>query len=297
MEGPLQPLHRGESRQQHEPGFEGDGGPAGLPLAEEHAEGTAPAIADAAAAVGNHVFCSIKHNAQTAQPHLHAAAHGTDDAKAPDGVLSNGDAQRDAGPEGGRVRGLVAERGCCSNRGAEHAHVHDREDVLEGDGPGQMEHLVVLGVRVVLDLPAGDAKQGVDNAEKGAEKVVCLAAHLRHPAAQAMPDKERGDETVPHLPRGDQHEERDDRLGHDQQEVELHRFRGLLPRLHGLAMPPVHDPPEVLGHRAGPEREVNGTGGRAGLAPARQQLLVPPLLVLGRLLLLALAKGRAGARH
>mmetsp|Transcript_27625 Transcript_27625/g.82388 ORF Transcript_27625/g.82388 Transcript_27625/m.82388 type:complete len:327 (-) Transcript_27625:572-1552(-) len=172
--------------------------------------------------------------------------------------------------------------------------MHDREDVLEGECPGQVQDLAPRRVGVVLHLLGRDAKQGVERTEEGAEEVVRLVAHLRHPPPQRVADEERRDQAVPHLTQSNQHEERDDRLGHDQEEVKLHCVGGLLPGLHWLAVRPIHALPQVLWHRTSPVRGVVA-GGVGVLAGTREQLLVAPLLVLGRLLLLALAKVAEGA--
>mmetsp|Transcript_65278 Transcript_65278/g.183802 ORF Transcript_65278/g.183802 Transcript_65278/m.183802 type:complete len:640 (+) Transcript_65278:255-2174(+) len=289
----LAPLERGEGRQQHKPDLQCERCPSCLrPVAKKHPERAAPAVADAVAAVGHDLLGGVELDTEVAHAPLHPVGPALHGAQPADRVLGDRDAQREARREGGRVGRLVAERRHDRDGRAQLAHVHHRHDVLERPRPDEVQHLLALAVRVVLDLLGGDAEQRVEGAEAGAQQVVRLEAHLRHPLPQRVADEQRGEEAVPHLAEGDQHEERDDRLREDQQHIKLHGSGCGLPGLHLLAVRPRDALPERGGHGSGTVGAIVGVPGRLGATG--QQLLVAPLFLLIGFLLLPLPQVACG---
>mmetsp|Transcript_62865 Transcript_62865/g.142079 ORF Transcript_62865/g.142079 Transcript_62865/m.142079 type:complete len:404 (-) Transcript_62865:222-1433(-) len=122
--------------------------------------------------------------------------------------------------------------------------------------------------------------------EEGAEQVVCLVAHLRHPSAQRVADQQRGEEAVPHLAESDEHHERNDRLREDQEEVKLAGCSRRLPGLHWLPVGPRDAVPRFLWHWLSTKCRLISLAGVLG-APC-EQLLVLFFLLLSRILPLPL---------
>mmetsp|Transcript_50471 Transcript_50471/g.127197 ORF Transcript_50471/g.127197 Transcript_50471/m.127197 type:complete len:268 (+) Transcript_50471:722-1525(+) len=152
-----------------------------------------------------------------------------------------------------------------------------------------MQHLLAFAVGIILHLLCRDAEQRVDNAEKGAQQVVGLVAHLWNPPPQCMANEQRREEAIPNLAQSNEHEERNDRLSEDEQQIELHCCRSRLPRLHRLPMRPCYALEDALRHRPSTVRRIGGTSSPAtscaattasGLSASSEEFLIFLFLLL-----------------